>query len=140
MVSRFSRRAALAIFVCSSLASAPARADPPSAASREEEAEARFREGSAAFDAGRTDEACESFARSLKLYPKLSTLLNLALCQESQGKTASAWRGFVEAAAWANDAAQRDRRDFANQHALKLERSLPRVEIRLPEGALALAI
>jgi len=130
MVPRSSRRAALAIFICSVLVSGPAMADP--AASSEDEAEA--------FDAGRTDEACDAFARSLKLYPKLSTLLNLALCQEAQGKTASAWRGFVEAGAWANDISQRERRDFANQHALKLERSLSRVEIRLPEGAAALVI
>jgi hypothetical protein len=133
----------LAVIVCSALAGAKASADPatragPSAAGahegREAEAEVKFRQGSAAFDAGRTDEACAAFAESLQLYANLSTLLNLALCQETQGKLATAWRGFTEAAAWASDLSLRDRRDFANQHALKLQKSLGRVEIHAPEG------
>jgi hypothetical protein len=145
MALSLSRPLAFAVLVSSGLASASATADPqpPQTAStgHEAEAEARFREGSAAFDAGRTDEACVAFADSLHLYPNLSTLLNLALCYETQGKIASAWRDFNEAAAWAGDPALRNRRDFAHQHALKLERSLARVEIRPPQCAdLALAI
>jgi hypothetical protein len=143
MAACSSRRLTLALVVGLSLAGAPAAADPPPAtpAGPEARAEARFRAGSAAFDAGRTDEACLAFAESLRLYPNLTTLLNLALCYETQGKTASAWRGFTEGAAWASGPALRDRRDFAEQHVLKLQRTLARVEIRTPEGAsLALTI
>jgi hypothetical protein len=143
MVLRLSRPLAFAVVVCAELAGASATADPQAHAAStgpKAEAEARFREGSAAIDAGHTDEACVAFADSLRLYPNLSTLLNLALCYETQGKTASAWRGFTEAAAWASDSALRDRRDFAHQHALKLERALARVEIRPPPGDLVLAI
>jgi len=138
MALHLSRPLAFAVLVSAELASARAAADPPPQTvitGAEAQAEARFREGSAAFDAGRTDEACVAFADSRRLYPNLSTLLNLALCYETQGKTASAWRGFTEAAAWASDSALHDRRDFAHQHALKLERALARVEIRPPPGA-----
>jgi hypothetical protein len=138
MTLRLSRPLAFAALVAAVLASARATADPQPLTAitvPKADAEARFREGSAAFDAGRTDEACVAFADSLRLYPNLSTLLNLALCYETQGKTASAWRGFTEAAAWASDSALRDRRDFAHRHALKLERALTRVEIRPPPGA-----
>jgi hypothetical protein len=145
MVSHIPLRLILPVIVCSALAGTSASADPGTRAGagasaagvhegREAEAEAKFRQGSAAFDAGRTDEACAEFTESLQLYANLSTLLNLALCQETQGRLASAWRGFTEAAAWASDPSLRDRRDFANQHALKLQRSLGRVEIHLPDG------
>jgi len=138
MALHLSRPLAFAVLVSAELASARAAADPPPQTvitGAEAQAEARFREGSAAFDAGRTDEACVAFADSRRLYPNLSTLLNLALCYETQGKTASAWRGFTEAAAWASDSALRARRDFAHQHALKLEKALVRAEIRPPPGA-----
>jgi tetratricopeptide (TPR) repeat protein len=143
MAARSSRRWTVSLLVGLTFANTPAAADPPPSAPAGPEAlaEARFREGSIAFDAGRTDEACVAFAESLRLYPNLSTLLNLALCYETQGKTASAWRGFTQGAAWASAPTLHDRRDFAERHALKLQRSLARVEIRSPEGAsLALTI
>jgi hypothetical protein len=129
-------RLSVAIAIGAGLASATARAEPPPAASEGNEvrAEARFREGSRAFDEGRVDEACAAFDESLRLSLTLGTLLNLALCHERQGKTASAWLEFMHAAAWANDAAHRDRREFAHQHALRLEHSLSRVQVELPPG------
>jgi hypothetical protein len=111
---------------------APPASSAPSAS--EARAEARFREGSEAFDHGRVDEACTAFADSLRAFATLGTLLNLALCHEKQGKTASAWAEFVHAAAWANEPAQRDRREFARQHASRLEHGLPRLRIEVPDG------
>ena len=126
-----------ALALASGLAGPVAYAGPPGPTSNGNEAvaEARFREASEAFDAGRVDEACTAFDASLRLFPTLGTLLNLALCHEKQGKTASAWLEFTYAAAWANDAAQRDRREFARQHAIRLERALVRVRIDVPPGA-----
>ncbi|MGD0677144.1 MAG: hypothetical protein ABSC94_17145 [Polyangiaceae bacterium] len=103
-------------------------------------AEERFHEGSEAFDHGRLDAACSAFADSLRLYPTLGTLLNLALCHERQGKTASAWAEFTQAAAWANDPSQRDRRDFAHQHSARLERSLLRVRLEIDGDDRAVAV
>jgi len=136
-VSSLTSLAASALAFAVVLASPPALAaptDPPRSASAQR-AEERFRAASDAFDQGRIDEACAAFAESAELYPALGTLLNLALCHEQQGKTATAWREFAHAAAWADDASQRDRREFARQHAAHLERRLVRVELDVPADA-----
>ncbi len=135
--TRAARCLSAALAVANALAGTLALAAPASPTSEDNEAraEARFREGSAAFDAGRVDEACTALDASLRLFPTLGTLLNLALCHEKQGKTASAWLEFTYAAAWSNDPAGRDRREFAHQHALRLERGLARVQIELPPDA-----
>lgn len=118
----------LALFTVSARAAPPA---PDASAAR---ADALFREGTEKLDTGRVDEACEALGQSLRLDPKLGTLLNLGLCHEQQGKSATAWAEFTDAAAWAADAGQADRRDFAHEHAAALERSLPRVQLHLPAG------
>ncbi len=95
-------------------------------------AEALFRDGMQKFDEGQVAAACAAFTESLRLDPKLGTLLNLALCHERQGKTATAWVEFNHGAAWATQLGQKDRREFANQHALTLEGQLSRVLLQLP--------
>ena len=110
-------------------------ASPPS---HEMRAEMLFRSGEKKFDAGQYTEACSDFAESLKHGPKLGTLLNLALCHETVGKIATAWREFTYAAAWAAQNGQKDRREFAMQHVAALETRLPRVLLQLPaERAIA---
>jgi hypothetical protein len=104
----------------------------PSGTSDELRAEYLFRAGERKFDAGLHAAACADFAESLRLGPKLGTLLNLALCHETVGKTATAWREFHHAAAWASQNSQRDRHDFATQHVVALETKLPRVLLQLP--------
>lgn len=98
----------------------------------EQKAERLFRSGEKKFDAGKHAEACADFGASLKLAPKLGTLLNVALCHETTGKPATAWREFHHAMAWATQNGQRDRRDFALQHLAALEPRLPRVGLQLP--------
>jgi hypothetical protein len=100
--------------------------------SNEQRAEQLFRAGEKKFDTGQHAEACVDFERSLRLGPKLGTLLNLALCHETVGKVATAWREFQHASAWAALNNQRDRHEFAVQHVLALESRLPRVVLQLP--------
>lgn len=104
----------------------------PSTMSNEMRAEYLFRQGEKKFDSGKYAEACADFKESLRLGPKLGTLLNLALCHETIGKPATAWSEFHHGAAWAAQNGQKDRHDFAMQHALALETKLPRVLLQLP--------
>ncbi len=61
------------------------------------ESEKLFRDGQALLAAGKLSEACDAFERSRELVVSPGTLLNLARCREQQGKTATAWKLFVEA-------------------------------------------
>lgn len=78
---------------------------------------------------GKVAEACDRFAESQRLDPKLGTLINLGLCNEQQGKTASAWGVFIDAAAQAKRTGQADREEFARTRAAALEPRLSRVVI-----------
>ncbi|MDF2692187.1 MAG: hypothetical protein K0S65_570 [Labilithrix sp.] len=114
------------------VASAPAvHAEPPQL-SNEARADQLFRSGEKKFDSGDHAGACNDFSESLKLGPKLGTLLNLALCHETIGKPVTAWHEFSHAAAWAAQNSQRDRYEFATQHTRALEPKLPRVVLQLP--------
>jgi hypothetical protein len=104
----------------------------PTQLSNEGRAEGLFHSGVLKFDSGQYAEACVDFAESLKLGPKLGTLLNLALCHETTGKVATAWNEFHHGAAWAAQNNQRDRLEFATQHIRALETRLPRVVLQLP--------
>jgi hypothetical protein len=97
-------------------------------------AERRFKEGEQLFDSKKYAEACTAFAESHDLDPKLGTLLNLAYCHEMQGKVATAWNEFNEAAAWAAQRGQNDREAFAHQRAMELARKMPRVEVEVAPG------
>jgi len=117
------------------LAPSRALADPspaPALLSTEGRADQLFHSGEKKFDSGDYAGACDDFAESLKLGPKLGTLLNLALCHETIGKPVTAWHEFAHAAAWAAQNSQRDRWEFATQHVRALEPRLPRVVLQLP--------
>ncbi len=109
-----------------------ASADEPRPMSNEMRAEQLFRAGEKKFDAGKHAEACVDFAASLKLAPRLGTLLNVALCHETTGKLASAWAEFHHASAWAAQNNQKERREYAMQHIAAIEPRLPRVGLQLP--------
>ena len=110
-------------------ATAPAHAADET---NEQKAERLFKSGEKKFDAGHAADACPDFEASLKVVPKLGTLLNVALCHETTNKLATAWSEFHHAAAWATQTKERERRDFAVTHILSLEARLPRVGLRLP--------
>lgn len=94
-------------------------------------ADALFRAGKELLDAGHASEACPKLAESQRIDPRAGTLLNLAVCHEQEGKTASAWAEFNEAASQAAAAKQPDREKFARARIDELEASLSRVKIVL---------
>lgn len=96
-------------------------------------AEALFRAGKDLEKQGKVAEACAKYAESHRLDPKPGTILNVATCHESLGKTATAWADFGEAATFAARAHQADREKFARQHAKDLEKKLSYVTFKFPD-------
>lgn len=128
-----SRAASVACAVALLLGVVPARADKVA------EAEDLFRRAKALMNAKRYAEACPMLAESYRSDPALGTLLNLALCHEEIGKTATAWGEFRSAEQQARAAVppRPDRVDLAREHADKLEPRLSRIRIVVPPEARA---
>jgi hypothetical protein len=95
-------------------------------------AEQLFRDGRALMDAGKTDEACDKFASSQRLSPAMGTQLNLAICREKQGKTATAWSLFADVEAAAQRQGDTARARIAHEHATQLGGQLKKVVIEVP--------
>lgn len=96
-------------------------------------AQSLFDEGRVLLEQGRYAEACPKFAESQRLDPGGGTLLNLALCHELEGKTATAWVEFREALAIANRDQRKDRIDLAEKHIEALAPRLVKVVVVVPE-------
>lgn len=96
-------------------------------------AEVLFRDAKALSDKEQYDLACPKFQESHRIDPKPGTILNLAVCHEKQGKVASAWLDYLEAASFAARAGQKDREAFAKEQAEKLDKTIPRLVVRVPE-------
>ena len=79
-------------------------------------AEAMFQQARDLMAAEKFEEACPRFAQSQKLDAQLGTLLNLAVCHEKMGRTASAWGEFSEAEVLAKRGGETKRADFARTH------------------------
>jgi hypothetical protein len=116
-------------------AAAPARAQGTNTAL----AEALFREGKRLMTEGNFAEGCPKIAESQRLDPGAGTLLNLASCHEAEGKIATAWAEFGEAASLARRDGRADREQFASSHALALEPKIPRLSLDISPQAAALA-
>ena len=116
----------LGIVLCSATA---ARADERAAV----DAEMLFREGRRAADLGNYALACEKFEASHKVQPAPGTLLNLADCEESRGMLTRAWHDFL---ALADALPETDeRKAVALERARSLERSMPRLRVRLARAS-----
>jgi hypothetical protein len=111
----------------SALWSGPASAEP-SPADRQA-ATTLFKEGKALLDKGQVPDACRKFEASQRLDPAAGTLLNLAVCHEKEGRTASAWYEFTDALAAARKDNRTERIKLAEEHIAKLEPLLVRLTI-----------
>lgn len=84
------------------------------------------------MESGYFESACPKFAASHRLDPASGTLLNLGVCYERAGKTASAWATFKEAVPLARRDNRPDRVAFAEEHIKALEPKLSHLTVTVP--------
>jgi hypothetical protein len=103
----------------------------PAWAGDEALADSLFQEGQAAM--GRQDykAACDAFAASHKADPAPGTLVNLGICNEKQGKIASAWSAFNGARELAVQKGQTERASAAKGEADRLLPNVQKVQFAL---------
>ena len=113
-----------------------ARADGASGAS-----EQLFLDGKKLMAEGKTSEACAKFKASHEADKTATgTLLNLALCNELLGKTASAWAELRQVAAESEAAHRADRVALAREHEARLLAKLSYVTIHVRDDARVAAL
>lgn len=98
-------------------------------------AEALFAEGRRLMADGQTRQACDKFRESERLDPAVGTLLNLARCEKTLGRTASAWLDYREAASRAHAAGEVKRERVAREEADALSALLPHLHVSVPTNA-----
>ncbi len=113
--------------------SAPLR---PSSVSPQDAALAQslFDEGRRSMIAGTFAAACPKLAESERLDPALGTLLNLAVCNERLGKTASAWAEYRDAESMAKREGRAEREAYAHERATAIEARLSHLVILRAPG------
>ena len=94
-------------------------------------AQQAFEDGRALFRDGKVAEACDRFAVSQRLQPKLGTLLNLAICHQKQGKLTTAWSEFFAARANAASDKRPDRVEFAEARMAEIAPQLAHVRVHI---------
>ena len=99
-------------------------------------AEALFNEGKRLMADKRYADACPKFAASHQLDPGVGALLNLAVCYEANGQTASAWATYKDAVSMATSLGQSDRAALARARAAQLEPLLAKLTIVVDKDAL----
>jgi tetratricopeptide (TPR) repeat protein len=108
---------------------------PPTSTADKAVAEMLFFTARGLMEAGRYAEACTKLAESYRLDAASGTLLNLAVCHESEGRVASAWGEFRQALSDARKANRPDREELAKNSIAKLEPELPFLTIVVPDFA-----
>jgi hypothetical protein len=94
-----------------------------------------FKEGRTLVDQGKVAEGCRKLEESQRLDPGGGTLLNVALCHEKEGRSATAWAEFTEALGIAKKDDRPQRVELAQTHIAALEPTLSRLVIQVPEGS-----
>lgn len=115
---------------CLGLLAALARAEPT--AEDKALSSELFKQAKKLLAEGKTAEACAKLEESQRLLPATGTLLNLAICHETLGKTATAYAELTEARARAQKDGQKDRVSLAEAHITALEPKLSRLTITVP--------
>jgi hypothetical protein len=128
--------AARAIVLAAVLASLgrPGLVRADEAASSAALAQQLYDDAKAAMAKGDYPTACQKFAESHRLDAATGgTLLNLAVCHEKMGRTATAWGEFEEAAQLARHFLRADREALAREHIEKLRPLVSMLSVRVPE-------
>jgi len=120
-------------FVFTLFASPGARGEPTAA--DKSLATQLFKEGRTLVDQGKVAEGCRKLEESQRLDPGGGTLLNVAICHEKEGRTATAWAEFTEALGIAKKDDRAQRIELAQTHITALEPTLSRLVIQVSEGA-----
>ncbi|HMI82657.1 MAG TPA: tetratricopeptide repeat protein, partial [Polyangiaceae bacterium] len=94
-----------------------------------------FKEGRTLVDQGKYAEGCRKLEESQRLDPGGGTLLNLALCHEKEGRSATAWTEFTEALGIARKDDRPQRAEIAQQHIEALEPTLSRLIVQVPPAS-----
>lgn len=110
-------------------------ADPAEAAT----AQVLFDEAKKLAAAGQYAVACPKFVESQRLDPSGGTILHLAICHSSEGKTATAWTEFNEAVSIARRDGRADREQAAKGYLATLTPKLSTLTIALSPEAKAQA-
>jgi hypothetical protein len=94
-------------------------------------AQALFDDARELMSRGQYAQACPKLEESQRLDPGSGTLLNLGACYEQQGRIASAWSMFLDAAAAAHSTGNAGRANAARERAARLAPRLARILIRV---------
>jgi hypothetical protein len=100
-------------------------------------AEALFQEGRELLRDGKLAAACPKLAESYRLDPATGTLIALAMCHEEQGKIASAWAEYSDAASRAKNEGRTDRFEGSRDKANALKPRLSTLRVDVPDAVAA---
>jgi hypothetical protein len=103
-------------------------------------AEALFQDGRRLMAEGRLAEGCAKLEQSQRADPQIGTLLNVAVCHEQLGRTASAWAEFLDAEAQASRSGQAERAAFAREGVQRLQGQLSKLVLRTDQKTSGLTI
>jgi len=98
-------------------------------------AEALYDEGRRLMAEGQIAPACAKLEESQRLDPATGTLLNLAACREREGRIATAWMLFKDAAAAARRDGRQDRVEYADGKVAELDPRVSRLTIEVPAAS-----
>jgi serine/threonine-protein kinase len=85
--------------------------------------------------AGKPEQACPKLEESQRLDPATGTLMALALCQEQQGKLASAWAAFADVEGRSRLDGRADRERTAREHGAALRPRLSTLTLQIAAEA-----